>query len=665
MLVPKFSPLRLAASLTFVIAALCFTPAVLGATFTVTNTLNSGAGSLRQAVLDSNAAAGSDTIVFDAGVFSSPQTIVLASSLSLDPAVGDWLSITGPGANLLTISGNSAVRIFNVGSGDTVSVSGVKLTLAVSGAILNNGTLTLTNVNFTSNTNSSGGAISNASTLIVTGCVFDDNVSNGGGATGNGGGAIYNSIASPQFVTITDSTFTNNRVVTASALSGGAIRNRFGTMTISNSTFSNNSSVNTAGAISNGETLTIAGSTFTGNTATDDAGAVYSTGTLSISNSQFNGNSAEGYGGGLYVSGTLTISNTTVSGNTANSNNDTVGNGGGLYLNSATATISGSTISGNSVPGNATTAGNGGGIDSSGPLNVTNSTISGNTAGRIGGGIRATGVSTAIANIESSTIVDNTAGLTGGGIVRFSSSNPVNLHNSIFANNSDNGTAPNIQGTVVSQDYNLIEVATGATITGTTANNIIGQDPNLGPLANNLGPTFTHAVLAGSPAKDAADPATFPATDQRGAPRPQDGRAEIGAYEVYSPTAAPVTVVGRVFANMRPLRGAYVVMSGPGGSVRAVTNTFGYFRFDNVEAGESYVINVTAKQYRFESRVINADSDVMDLVFNGQPLRSTKSVASAPVETSIAPQAYPARPQLIEPMISVKPRKLRRKSNID
>src|SRR5215510_13143393 len=74
------------------------------ATFTVTNTADSGAGSLRQAILDANALGGADIIVFDSGVFSTPQTIVVTSQL---PITTD-LAIIGPGANLLAIDGNNA-----------------------------------------------------------------------------------------------------------------------------------------------------------------------------------------------------------------------------------------------------------------------------------------------------------------------------------------------------------------------------------------------------------------------------------------------------------------------------------------------------------------------------------------------------------------------------
>jgi hypothetical protein len=93
------------------------------ATFTVTNTNNAGAGSLRQAITDANAAAGADTIVFSS-LFNSAQTITVATTLVID-GVNDTLTITGPGSNLLTVSGNNAVQVFSVSSGEITTISGI------------------------------------------------------------------------------------------------------------------------------------------------------------------------------------------------------------------------------------------------------------------------------------------------------------------------------------------------------------------------------------------------------------------------------------------------------------------------------------------------------------------------------------------------------------
>jgi hypothetical protein len=165
------------------------------ATFTVTNTNNSGPGSLRQALTDSNNTAGSDTIVFDPAVFSTQQTIQLANAIQIFPATGDSITIAGPGAHLLTIRGNGvddgSGQIFNrVGVPHALSLSGMTLTNAGGSAVSNNFSgaqfsLTVTNVAFVANKNGfGGGGISNAAALTVTNCTFTDNVTSpsGGGS---------------------------------------------------------------------------------------------------------------------------------------------------------------------------------------------------------------------------------------------------------------------------------------------------------------------------------------------------------------------------------------------------------------------------------------------------------------------------------------------------
>jgi Ca2+-binding RTX toxin-like protein len=85
-----------------------------------------------------------------------------------------------------------------------------------------------------------------------------------------------------------------------------------------------------------------------------------------------------------------------------------------------------------------------------------------------------------------------------------------------------------MSGPLTSQGHNLIEDTSGCTLVGSSIGNILGSDPALGALADNGGPTSTRALLPGSPAVDAADPAAAPPFDQRGVPRNPD----IGAYEL-------------------------------------------------------------------------------------------------------------------------------------
>ena len=232
-------------------------------------------------------------------------------------------------------------------------------------------------------------------------------------------------------------------------------------------------------------------------------GGIYNNGTLTVTNSTLSGNSApyvSTSGGGIENNGgTLTVTNSTLSGNSANYR------GGGIHnWNGGTLTVTNSTLSGNSVTD--VDYGSGGGIASyGGTLTVTNSTLSGNSAG---------------------------AGR-GGGIESYGGS--ATLKNTIVANSPSGG---NCSVTVTDGGHNLD--SDGSCGFGTANNSLPGFDPKLGDLADNGGPTKTHALLAGSPAIDKGNP--FGATtDQRGVSRPQGAASDIGAFEVESTTIEDTT----------------------------------------------------------------------------------------------------------------------------
>src|SRR5207302_7103794 len=135
------------------------------------------------------------------------------------------MTLQGPGANRLTISGNQATRVFKIRSGVTVNISG--LTIA-QGSV----------------TNANGGGISNDGTLTLTGCALDHNTVQG---SGQGGGLYNNGTA-----TINGSTFSNN-----SALSGaGGGINNIGTLTLTNSTVSGNAAASGGGLLQNNSAST-------------------------------------------------------------------------------------------------------------------------------------------------------------------------------------------------------------------------------------------------------------------------------------------------------------------------------------------------------------------------------------------------------------------------
>jgi hypothetical protein len=280
-----------------------------------------------------------------------------------------------------------------------------------------------------------------------------------------------------------------------------------------------------------GTTATLKNLTVADGYGWDLAGGILNNGSLTLDHVLLTGNvmatNAGDFwkgGGGIYngQGSTFNLIDSTVA------NNQAAWSGGGVYsFFNSTTTILRSTISGN------TSGDVGGAIRSLGNMTITNSTISGNTAtGWMGGGFFHTD---GIMNIVNSTIVNNTApaGTTGGGFVgTFTSANAtLTLSNTIIAGNSGSQCfyAPWGSGivTATSLGHNLVSdtscfAVSSDLITGTT---------QIGPLADNGGPTLTHALLAGSPAIDAGDDITCTATDQRGVNRPQGTHCDIGAYE--------------------------------------------------------------------------------------------------------------------------------------
>src|SRR5215203_2067493 len=253
-----------------------------------------------------------------------------------------------------------------------------------------------------------------------------------------------------------------------------------------------------SGILNDNATLTLSDCTITGNATTWGGGGIFSTGSLTVNNCIISDNSGTLFGGGITGGSTININNTTVSGNTAQ-------NGGGVNSDGGVMTLTGVTLSGNSAQ-------NGGGAYSNdSTMIINNSTVSGNSVSSIGGGARNNFNATLI--IRNSTITGNTATVGAGGVAS-SSLGTLNVHSSIVANNVG---SPNLLGTIVTGDHNLI-----------------GIDPKLGPLQFNGGPTKTHRPYGDSPAINAGDNSFGFTTDQRGAGfvRELGASADIGAVEV-------------------------------------------------------------------------------------------------------------------------------------
>ena len=224
------------------------------------------------------------------------------------------------------------------------------------------------------------------------------------------------------------------------------------------------------------------------------------------------GEPGNGYGGGISTGNgsTVTISESVVSGN-----NGAFGTGGVAVLGDLT--LLSSTVSDN------TTAYSGGAVwiwGSSASGTLINTTVSGNSAAN-GGGV-ATGHADATLSLQNSTIVNNSAGGRGGGVDDGTNPWSVEMINSISWNNTA-VTGPDASGSITSLGHNII--GDDSDSGGWVASDQLNTAPQLGPLGDNGGPTFTHAPLVGSPAIDAGNPATTPAVDQRGATRPQNGQA--------------------------------------------------------------------------------------------------------------------------------------------
>jgi hypothetical protein len=424
------------------LAVLAGAPSADAATFTVTNTNDGGAGSLRDAIVSANNNVGPDVITFNAAVTG---TITLTGGQLY---ISDDVDVQGPGAAVLTVSGNNASRVFYIYNSDAL------IDVTLSGLTIAQGTAAF------------GGGVIN----------FDENV------------------------TLDHDVITAN---TATVGGGVATGGTTGTLTVTNTTISGNTASAGGGIYlyDNGAPALIQDSIISGNQATS------------------------GSGGGLFFYGPnydVTIRRTTISGNIA------AGRGGGIYFydtDGGAVLIEDSTVSGNQ-------AGIGGGMyfyNVDDPVTISNSTISGNSA-TYGGGIVFYGSGVAPFTISNSTISGNTATMVGGNLASYGK--PVTLNNSIVADGVA-PASPDLYGGTFTANFSLIETPGGAAlVTGTGT--VTGVDPQLGPLQNNGGPTFTQLPAPTSPVINAGDPAFAPppANDQRGLPRVAGGRIDMGAVEV-------------------------------------------------------------------------------------------------------------------------------------
>ena len=464
-----------------------------GIIITVINTNDSGRGSLRQALTDAH---DGDFISFATVLHG--QTITLTSA---ELVIDKNITINGPGPVMLAVSrsSNTFFRIFHLLPAHTVTIQG----LTISGG----------GVGYS---DAGGGILNDHATLTVSNCTINHN-----GSAYAGGGIFNDGSNGNATLTIVNSSVSNN-----SSPFGGGIVSDVGdqgsaTLTIFNSAVNNNISTNgspphdfgSAGGIANSGVATVTSSTISGNSASNDGGGILSAGTLTITSSTISDNLSGGFGQNNYP-----------------------GRGGGVR-NFGTLTIVNSTVSGNTASGNEFKGHGLGGAICTGPIESGYGTVT-------------------ILNLSNSTLSENRAN-DGNAIYNYQgpkTTSLVEISSTILSSGALGENIFNDGGTVTSDGYNLSSDDGGGYLIG--PGDQINTNPLLGPLQGNGGPTFTHALLPGSPAIDAGDPNFTPPPfyDQRGARfrRIFNGRIDIGSFEVQPPPAPLPTPRPRPTPAPRP-----------------------------------------------------------------------------------------------------------------
>lgn len=418
----------------------------VSATFVVTTTSDTGAGSLREAITSAELTTDEDTITFDPTVFTAGtlHTITLATTL---PTITKPLIIQGPGRDVLAISGNDSVRIFKVDQrpyvapGRRLDINDLTLTHGHTSIWPGGGAIVL------------DGSMATLRRVTVSNCQATV-------ASGGGGGAAYVGSSS---LTVIDSTLEDN----STNRYGGALRSDYGSIGDANTFVSIQNSIirrnaaSDGGAIYGARQVLLDGATIVNNTASSSGGALYLGYSYnhSITNSEIKNNAAPSggailAGGGYWYKGMLTVSGSTISNNTATSNDKS----GGILIESSILRILNSTVSN---PGQGDCLANWGNlgniVDYSNLIDTTGSTFSDNSCNQFDKAVLLSGWTAASAGSTSTVQAISDPPFAVGDKVRFCGPNQCNT------TNTKSGTV-----TSVSLVSDTFDVTVAANVSSTT-----------------------------------------------------------------------------------------------------------------------------------------------------------------------------------------------------
>lgn len=568
---------------------LCLAQAVFAATYTVTKIADTSDGtcdadcSLREAITVANGTVDNDVIVFSATVFSTPQIITL-SGTDLIIMNNGTLTINGPGANLLTISGNNASRVITNNTGAVTNINNIRVTggTGVStvttgrgGGVYNSGgTLTLTNLIITGNTAANGGGTNNAGTATLT--LINCDVSNNS-ATGAGGGMQNFSGNTLNLINTTVSRNTSNSTLTG----GGAIQAN-GTITMSNVTMSGNTAQGGDGGAMyyNGQGLAINNSTIANNTATSDTGGLFK----SIATNNAN------------------IRNTIIAGNTGGASPDAANVfnslGNNLIGNVGTST---GWIASDLQNQNALLAplGNYGGVGMTHAL-LTNSPA-------INAGQNCVVDLTCSASNPPNALTTDQRGAT----------RPTNMTVDIGAFEVSSTFVAILPNAKVNQAYSVVIAPDNGAFTYSVTSGTLPTGVNLmTAFADAEGNYSPDAIvsLAGTPMQTGAF--NFAITASNGV------NSSVVNYRLnVTTTAGSVSVGGQVFfsAGSGLPRAVVTITDQSGNSRSVITSSLGYYRFDDVAVGQTYTVSVSTKQFQFTPQMVTVNDVITNLDFTAQP----------------------------------------------